>query len=48
MKVIIEYLLAAIKALLAIFNVELPELEEGTEENIGTMIDNIMGYEPEV
>ncbi len=48
MKIIIEYLLAAIKALLALFGRELPELEEGTEENIESMIGNITGYEPEV
>ena len=48
MEIIIKYFLEAFKAILAIFGKTLPELEEGTNENLESMYDNITGYEPEV
>ena len=48
MEKIFEYLLAAIKAICAIFGVEFKGLDEETKDNLGTMYDNITGYEPEV
>lgn len=48
MKIIIEYFLAAVKALLAIFGKTLPELEAGTEDNIESMLGNLGSYKPEV
>ena len=49
MEIIINYLLAAIKALCDILGVEFKSpFGEGTKDNLETMYDNITGYEPEV
>ena len=48
METIINYLLAAIKAICAIFGIEFKGLDEATKDNLGSMYDNITGYEPEV
>lgn len=48
MKTIIDYIVAALKALFALFGAELPGLEEGTEDNIESMLGGLGLYEPEV
>jgi len=42
---IIEYFSAIFKKLLALFGFE---VSDETSDNIGSMIDGILGYEPEV
>ena len=45
MEAIINYFVAALKAILAIFG---KEVDAEVEDNLRTMFDNILGFEPEV
>ena len=45
MEIIINYFVAALKAILAIFG---KETDAEVEDNLRTMIGNLFGYEPEV
>lgn len=45
MDIIINYFVAALKAILTIFG---KEVDAEVEDNLRTMIGNLFGYEPEV
>lgn len=45
MEIIINYFVAAFKAILTIFG---KEVDAEVEDNLRTMIGNLFGYEPEV
>ena len=48
MEKIYEYFKAALAAILAIFGVEMKEIDPEVKDNLESMYDNITGYEPEV
>lgn len=45
MEIIINYFVAAFKAILTIFG---KEVDAEVEDNLRTMIGNLFGYEPEI